>query len=252
MLRAIFKVIWGSLKLLTICILLFGTILDTYILWNVMSVIIATDEQINIQNVLIYRLTNLGERNKVDKDILQASIAILNKTQGVKGSGTIVRLTTRGVYVLTCGHLFNNMNDEIVGTWFFGDREKELKLRLIALDTDKDLALLKISGVIPKKISTVPIRIDLPAEGSITDVVGNPGNHRNLATIGTLLAKSDCSVYLSNVIGYGSSGGGVFNEGDLIGVISEICPSKSQAIAVNTYCIQDFIDGYFEGKYDRR
>ena len=157
------------------------------------------------------------EMKKIDveneKDIIQANLLIVNKKQGICGSGTHIKINNKS-YVLTCAHLMKKENDNLIA---ITDMEKEYILSFVKINIEMDLALFEI-----KEINDLPyleISEENPKTGSEVLVIGNPDGFIDVISDGIIAKITDKNYYVTNITFFGGSGGALLYKGKIIGVI---------------------------------
>lgn len=242
--RCLLRAIGQGLK--AVCIgLFFGGLItvicfDTYLLLNIVSVVVDMDDQLTLQNILWYRITTAGKTQEIDTTILDSSVMVLSNTRCARGSGTVCKVGDN-LYVLTCAHLFETQKDEAEVVWNRGKSEVHKEVEIIALDTKLDLALLKAKKPLAKTTKYVSISVESPDGNTAVDIVGNPGRFSNLATFGRIKGEDTDGWVLTNPAAKGSSGGGVFYEGALCGVTIAVSNWDNTTCAVPLYKIRAFL-----------
>jgi S1-C subfamily serine protease len=147
-------------------------------------------------------------------------------------TGTAFVVGSEG-YFVTCAHCIDNaeqveLHYRVVAKDGTAPAEATAKAAVMALDTTRDLALLKIEGQTPLK----PVRIGLPeaiGSGEAVTLISNPGlgatvlDHTVTAGIVSSVGRKiedQSLIQTSAAVNPGSSGGPLFNgRGQVIGVI---------------------------------
>lgn len=162
------------------------------------------------------------------------------------GSGTCFALNSEG-YLATCYHVVEGSRRfRLRGVG--GDFNKFYKLKLVSVDSENDLAILKIDDPSFNGFSTIPYSFPstIADVGETIFVLGYPlrpimGDEIKL-TNGLISSRSgyqgDITTYqITATVQPGNSGGPLFNEaGDVVGVINARLSVESASYAVkNTY-----------------
>ena len=146
------------------------------------------------------------------------------QTNKLQGSGIV--LSADGLIATNYHVLEGASNAQII----FADNEVyKGEVRLVGLDTSKDIALIRIdkSGLTPANVSKKF------AVGQTVTAVGAPGGSRNTVSNGTVGGFDQDYIASSAPIYHGSSGGGLFNaKGEVIGMTSAFTSSNYLAIPI--------------------
>ena len=159
-------------------------------------------------------------------------------------SGTCFALNSEG-YLATCYHVVEGSRRfRLRGVG--GDFNKILKLRLVSVDSENDLAILKIDDESFKGFSTIPYSFPSATAdvGENIFVLGYPlrpimGDEIKL-TNGLISSRSgyqgDVTTYqISATVQPGNSGGPLFNEvGDIIGIVNARLYVESASYAIKS------------------
>ena len=156
------------------------------------------------------------------------------------GSGTIIKTTKRCTYVLTCAHVvakfheFQEKGYMITGALGYNKTGRNNDItgmviypyEILKYDEEVDLALLRIFEV-DKNLNVIKIADNEPNKGDMIFTVGNPLGFIRTISKGILANKIEGFFICENVITYGNSGGGLYNQnGELIGVPSNVMGYK--------------------------
>jgi serine protease Do len=216
--------------------------------------------------------------NKIKNQIKEVDVNyILNGSVFVQsllgmGSGTIVKKTNEGMYILTAYHVIaenyelskygfdvgvtvgysrRDYTDRIAGMILYG-------AKIVKTDERNDLALLKTSYN-DNNLNEIKVAETNPKIGDIVYSVGNPLGMLRTVSKG-ILSNVIGEFYISdNTCTYGNSGGGLFNkEGELIGVPvrvgtiyeleGSISPETSLGKSVKLPIIQGFLEDIINGR----
>lgn len=185
-------------------------------------------------------IDNIEALNYRPTDLIDANVLV--GTKNGRGSGSIISVTDKGTYILTAAHvvygqkIVRTEDDKlesrgkiarIVSIQFKG---KEYKVRVVKIDRELDLAVLKTY----KKLKVTPVKIakEEPELGEIVWTVSNPGGQPNVLNNGVFSAVEEDPnenpvAYVSTAGYFGSSGGMIVNtKGEQIGVISTVAVAR--------------------------
>jgi S1-C subfamily serine protease len=185
-------------------------------------------------------IDNIEALNYKPTELVDANVLV--GTKNGRGSGSIIKVTDKGTYILTAAHvvygqkIVRDANDKlrsegkiarVIAIYFKG---KEYKVRVVKIDRELDLAVLKTY----KKLKVTPVKIAKaePELGEIVWTVSNPGGQPNVVNNGVFSAveedKNEKPVAYVSTAGYfGSSGGMIVNtKGEQIGVISTVAVAR--------------------------
>lgn len=177
------------------------------------------------------------------ESLVKANLVIINTTAKYKGSGTLVKVNGI-VYVLTCGHLTKDLTDTLVVETETG---KKVKLNLLKIDKETDLAVYSISdygNIVPLELSDVEAKL-----GSVVYAVGNPGNFNDIITEGIICGTLSEGYLFTNKVFHGNSGGALIYKGKVTGVVIATISLKSgkdfevYSVAVDLKKIKNFMTG---------
>lgn len=139
------------------------------------------------------------------------------------------------------------------------------KVRLMAVDSDKDLALLQVRAKLPN-VEAAKMACETPVRGSVAYVVGNPmgmlyssvtkgivsSMQRDYALIGVDTGEKEPLMQISSGVIGGNSGGAVYNEqGEFIGVpvrtsrVNEVLGFAAPLTAVREFLSRNKLSGLF-------
>lgn len=175
----------------------------------------------------------------------QATVRVVS---GDDRSSGVILSETRGL-VLTCAHgIHDDGSSEVT---LFRNNGAALTARLIAVDRDRDLALLQTPSArsdatgpaIPADL--IPLR-DEPAQGTVVLAVGFPGREANghtaVVRLGRVLAGGRSDLRTSCPLTAGDSGGPLFDgRGALVGVHRRIGIGTDSNVHLNAATIADFL-----------
>jgi S1-C subfamily serine protease len=161
--------------------------------------------------------------------LVGANFLIINKSFGVLGSGTHVKIKNKH-YVLSCAHLLKSSEDIMVVR---DEYNREFPIEIIKVDTINDLALFRVYVNELRNKPYVEIGEAEPKVGSRVVVVGNPGGNMDIVTTGNIAKIHYRSYLMTNLIYSGNSGGGIFYKGKLVGVTTQIRVFHRSFIYVN-------------------
>jgi hypothetical protein len=152
----------------------------------------------------------------LSETLREANVQIGNITQGCGGSGTHIKLQGES-YILTCAHLVNSIDDMVIALLDNGDM---CPLRLVKINTKKDLALFKIYNT--DSFASIEIGTESPQPGNQVIAVGNPDNMVDAITNGVIATILPEGYIFTNLIYFGNSGGALIYKDKLVGVVSQI------------------------------
>jgi hypothetical protein len=152
---------------------------------------------------------------KLSVQLQEANVLIGNMTYGCAGSGTHIKIDGNS-YILTCAHLLENLDDLVLALLDNGDM---CPLKLVKINTDKDLALFKIYN---SNFASIEIGTESPIPGSQILVIGNPDSMVDVITDGVISTVLPEGYLFTNIIYFGNSGGAMIYKNKLVGVVSQI------------------------------
>lgn len=158
------------------------------------------------------------------KKITQANVRITNLTRGHTGSGTHIKINNES-YILTCAHLFESEKDlitVIVNDFGVNDNTKYKETKILKIDRDVDLAIIKI---INRKIDIPYLELakKRPKYKEEVWICGNPHLLDDIITYGKFEEDLHSKYIVSVKAYFGNSGGSLINRnGELVGVVSVI------------------------------
>ncbi len=175
----------------------------------------------NISNHPI--LTAQGDRELTEEQILQrVTVKITSETN--RGSGTIIAKKGDNYLILTNAHVTRNTKTLQVQT--YDGHSRAARIVPNSLSENQDLALLEFSDTRDYSIATIaqftPNQDEIGLEVVAAGYVAETGQYRT--TKGTLEQVSDRPLRDGYSVGYsgdivqGMSGGGIFVDGELIGI----------------------------------
>jgi len=175
----------------------------------------------NISNHPI--LTAQGDRELTEEQFLQrVTVKITSETN--RGSGTIIAKKGDNYLILTNAHVTRNTKTLQVQT--YDGHSRAARIVPNSLSENQDLALLEFSDTRNYAIATIaqftPNQDEIGLEVVAAGYVAETGQYRT--TKGTLEQVSDRPLQEGYSVGYsgeivqGMSGGGIFFEGELIGI----------------------------------
>jgi len=244
-------------SLIVFVIAVFGLMLyvNTQMYLNLADVIIEVNNSFDIykeyHKQILNKMLKFFEKN-INNEVLdvdnlkEANVFIINKTAGCCGAGTVVKIKNKR-YVLSCAHLFRNLDDKL---YIITDEGEELELTLLKIDKKEDLSLLSCSTL--KSSAYVNIANYIPRLGTSVRVIGNPDLLTDVITEGIISRYLDGGYLMTALCFGGNSGGAVIDNrtGELIGVLTngyimmnkQIFVAYSWAVDINT--IKTFIQEY--------
>lgn len=182
----------------------------------------------SVVNIYTTKITELTQNLLFDDPFFRRYFGIRppatrERMQSSLGSGVIV---DKKGYILTNNHVISDA-DEIVVALFDG---REIPARIIGMDPDTDLAILKIEA---EELPAIEINESIkPETGDIVLAIGNPFGVGQTITMGIVSATGRSGLQLSTYEDYiqtdaainpGNSGGALINAfGDLIGINTAI------------------------------
>lgn len=158
------------------------------------------------------------QQNKVEMNIVQQVVFIVNETQGSLGSGTTIKYNNK-YYIITAAHVVGYSDKNKIILKENGNTIGELKV--VKILKDKDLALMetKDPDLIPRFYAEIGT-MELPKTAKVY-ICGNPTGIEDVFSEGRIINYSKHVMYIQDHCYFGSSGGGVFSlDGKLIGVVS--------------------------------
>ena len=146
----------------------------------------------------------------------------VSTTQG--GSGTIIKVGDGKFWVVSCYHIAHNSGD-MSGELRIRTASKTHKARLLAYDRDRDLSLIEVEGDTTGK--PAPLASEKVKPGETVTKVGYPRAGPRVIASGKVLPLINTAVGKPHIVSFvascvsisGDSGGGVFRDGKLVGVI---------------------------------
>lgn len=290
------------LKWFGITLLVLLTIFNTYMIFNLEQNIITIfegvqEEAIQLRDCVTGLLRNdiqlLGKTTdfvrevnkyaentdkKIDELKLKVSEVNINLilngsvfVQGIggMGSGTIIKKTNKGMYIITAYHVvvenaeLSKSREDIGVTIGYPKRDYLDKIggmilygaKIIKVDEDNDLALLKTSCD-DDNLNEIKIAEINPKIGDAVYSIGNPLGILRTVSKGVLCNIVEEFYISDNTVTYGNSGGGLFNKnGELIGVPVQVgiiynlegslSPETSLGKSVKLCIIKEFLKGEF-------
>jgi S1-C subfamily serine protease len=188
---------------------------------------------------------------------------------GGMGSGTIIKKTNKGMYIITAYHVvvenaeLSKSREDIGVTIGYPKRDYLDKIggmilygaKIIKVDEDNDLALLKTSCD-DDNLNEIKIAEINPKIGDAVYSIGNPLGILRTVSKGVLCNIVEEFYISDNTVTYGNSGGGLFNKnGELIGVPVQVgiiynlegslSPETSLGKSVKLCIIKEFLKGEF-------
>jgi tetratricopeptide (TPR) repeat protein len=191
--------------------------------------------------------------------------------QASMGTGALVLADGKGGFVITNAHVVGKKKEvRVTFPWFKGGqaptdrkfygREMPLEGTVVALDPDRDLALIQV-GLVPHGIRPLKLARESPAPGEHVYLVGNPGAEQllwraNEATVKRVgardtLFKGETSgtepvlldLTAQDDIKPGYSGGPVLNpRGELVGIVfAAQVADAHQGLAVDVREVRDVV-----------
>lgn len=104
------------------------------------AAVVTQIETVSPDDQIIYRQRMLNSTVRIE-------------TPNGSGSGTVVHSSSRGTYIVTNQHVAERLDNPDLGAhfWIVGSKgttiiEKTVKVKVLAIDTEKDLALLQVVG----------------------------------------------------------------------------------------------------------
>jgi S1-C subfamily serine protease len=223
----------------------------------------------NVMSALMQELsTNLETIRKdatVDTDKMLNGSVFIQTLFGL-GSGTIIKKTIDGMYILTCYHVISELAEFQEGGviipatvgYVKDDRTgKEQGVvvyaaTIVKTDKENDLALLKTS-IIDDTLNVIKLANTEPSKGDVVYSVGNPLGIMRTLSRGILGNHKEGFYFTDNTTTYGNSGGSLLNiNGELIGVPSqclgysvaeEFVPETSLGLSIDLLRVKEFLRG---------
>lgn len=158
------------------------------------------------------------QQTKVEMNIVQQVVFIVNETQGSLGSGTTIKYNNR-YYIITAAHVIGYSDKNKIILKENGNTIGELKV--VKILKDKDLAVLETKDpeLVPRIYAEIGTE-ELPRTAKVY-ICGNPTGIEDVFSEGRIINYSKHVMYIQDHCYFGSSGGGVFSlDGKLIGVVS--------------------------------
>lgn len=215
----------------------------------------------------IKRTKKLQPYNLNVAKILKTNVFI----QGIimEGAGTVIKKTDNAMYILTCAHVVKEVMDLNEEGYNFGiavgyskNNKTNISVgmviyraEIIKYDEDKDLALLKTS-INDNELESAKIANQRPKKGDTIYSIGSPLGLVHTISKGILSNYRNGHYISDNVITFGNSGGGLYNDkGELIGVPNQVFvygdknsqnPESGMGLSINLDTIKDFLKGELE------
>lgn len=167
--------------------------------------------------------------------LLRSSVIVRVKggNQSCVGSGTVVNTDSKGSDILTCAHISDDVPNPTATIEIGG---KSFPAKLDRLDRKRDLAVYHVV----EKLPAVKVADRIPSDGSTVVSVGK-GSAKTTRIL-TLDTYSKPEMFLCPVHEeLGTSGGGLFFNGELIGVVHGHVESKAMSLYVGLDSITDFL-----------
>lgn len=195
--------------------------------------------QMNHNQITTLKANSLGNAQAIANlqytpvDKMSANVWVL--TENGRGSGSIIKINSKGSYILTAAHVVSS-SETIKGERFKKDKTIHIESKSISIvykdsknyvaviekiDYEYDLALLRIR----KKLNVTPIKIakEEPKIGEVVWAISNPGGSYGIINNGIFSTPKKTHSLVSIGGFFGSSGGMCLNnQGEQIGVISTV------------------------------
>jgi len=168
-------------------------------------------------------------------DILESNVIVHHLDKPVCG-GTIVGFKDEKIKVLTAAHCVLDDDNKIMRYGFIDNSRRTIRVKVLDVDRNNDLALLETTETIPKAaypIVVTTLRSRMPDAGEPIWLCGFGAGQPDILSHGTIALVDTFSVWtgvkatLVDATGfYGNSGGAVYSEnGQLLGVVIQIGPA---------------------------
>ena len=192
------------------------------------------------------------------KSFSDSVVLVVNTKLKAHGSGSIINKELGAV--ITNWHVIQGANNVGVVIKFQGQEPSKSDVypaTVVGYDATKDLALLKINGVLPERVNEIPLGNSLPDVGSDVHAIGHPNNFSWTYSKGYVSQVRENfkwrykdTKHTANIIqtqtpiSTGNSGGPLINnDGKLIGVNSFKSKGENLNFAVTSLEVLKFING---------
>ena len=192
------------------------------------------------------------------KNFSDSVVLVFNDKLKAHGSGSIINKKLGAV--ITNWHVIQGTNSVGIVIKYQGQKPAKSDVypaAVVGYDATRDLALLKISGVLPERINQISLGNKLPEVGSDVHAIGHPRNFAWTYSKGYVSqvrdkfkwsyknTKHEASIIQTQTpISTGNSGGPLIdNDGYLIGVNSFKSKGENLNFAVTSLEVVDFIKG---------
>lgn len=207
----------------------------------------------------------------IRKDAIIDTNKMLNGSVFVRGlfglgSGTIIKKSSEGMYILTCYHVISELAQlneggaNILATIGYVKDDLTGKEQgaviyaatIIKVDQENDLALLK-TFIVDDNLNVIKLAKIEPNKGDTVYSVGNPLGIMRTLSRGILSNHKEGFYFSDNTTTFGNSGGSLYNiNGELIGVPSNVMgyqieedmvPEASLGLSIDLLRIREFLRG---------
>jgi len=166
---------------------------------------------------------------------LSASVEVsaVSKDTTGSGSGTVIECDGKTSKILTAAHIFDKLVDPEIAVAAAG---KTWSATLLKIDRSVDLALLSVESSFP----AVKVAKTIPADGTAVTSIGL-GKAVKTRIISLDTYDKPAVFFCSTRESEGRSGGGLFANGELVGVIKAYVNGRATSLYVATDPIHDFL-----------
>lgn len=209
---------------------------------------------VNTGNTLRAKLANeeVAPPNAADLSPTMAAstrIRIRDKSGENFGSGTIIDSRAGNTIVLTCGHIFRDLDSSsVIEVDVFSTGKPVTYVgKLIKFDIESEVGLISIAPDFPLPVCKVAragyqLRVDQPVE-SIGCGSGAPPKSYNIKITALNLYLGADNIECNGVPKQGRSGGGLFTQdGQVIGICMAADEKKNRGLYSSLKPIQDMLD----------
>lgn len=165
------------------------------------------------------------------------------------GSGTIVDSRVGQSLIVTCGHLFRDVNEDaqVEVDFYRGDTPETIVGRCVDFDLKSDVGLISVPTTTVWPCSEIASSAEAPREGAAVLTIGCSGGEdptperTTITKLNRYLGPDNIEVDRRPV--RGRSGGGLFDrDGRLVGVCNAEVPESNKGLYAGLAAIHDLLD----------